>query len=128
MATTKIGDPWAILPIKNALYAKNCIEVDLSNRDLEDLQNFGDFPNIEYIFLNKNSLKNLNALKPNFRLKRIYCEENHLIDVDIIKNFKFLEILLLSNNQIKDLDHLLLSLSKLTCLEQFLDIFFCFRL
>ena len=41
-----------------------------------------------------------------------------MTDVDVVKNFKFLQILLLSKNQLKDLDHLLSVLSKLSFLEQ----------
>ena len=56
MEQNKIGDPWSILPIKNALYAKECTEVDLSGRNLEGLQNFEYFPNLEVVFLNKNQV------------------------------------------------------------------------
>lgn len=57
MDEAKIGDPWSILPIKNALYAKGCTEVDLSGRNLEGLRNFEFFPNIEVVFLNNNQVK-----------------------------------------------------------------------
>ena len=43
---------------------------------------------------------------------------NRLTEIDIVKTFKFIEILLLSNNQLKDLDHILSLLAKLTFLEQ----------
>ena len=118
MEPEKIGDPWSILPIKNALYAKDCTEIDLSNRNLDSLQNFNDFPNIEILFHNRNRLGNLDALKKNIRLKKIFAIENQLLNIDAIKNFKFIEILLLSHNQLKDLDYLLGILSKLTFLEQ----------
>lgn len=114
----KIGDPWSVLPIKNALYAKDCTEIDLSGRSLDSLQNFEDFPNLELLFLSRNRLANLDAIRSNFRLKRVYAVENQLVNIDAVKNFKFLEVLLLSNNQLKDLDHLLAILSKLTFVEQ----------
>ena len=56
MEQSKIGDPWSVLPIKNALYAKECTEIDLSGRNLEGLQNFEHFPNLEVVFLNKNQV------------------------------------------------------------------------
>jgi hypothetical protein len=39
----KIGDPWTILPIKNAKYARDLVEVHLSDRDLDFLEHFEDF-------------------------------------------------------------------------------------
>jgi len=118
MDQRKIGDPWSVIPIKNALYAKDCTEIDLSGRNLDSLQNFEDFPNLELLFLNRNRLGNLDALKSNFRLKKICAVENQLVNVDVIKSFKFIEVLLFSNNQLKDLNHLLSILSKLTFLKQ----------
>ena len=50
----KIGNPWSILPIKNAKYARDLTEVHLSERDLEMLEKFEDFPNLEVIWLNNN--------------------------------------------------------------------------
>jgi hypothetical protein len=50
----KIGDPWSILPIKNAKYARDLIEVHLSDRELDLLEKFEDFPNLEVVWLNNN--------------------------------------------------------------------------
>ena len=52
----KIGDPWSILPIKNAKYARDLIEVHLSDRELDLLEKFEDFPNLEVVWLNNNKV------------------------------------------------------------------------
>lgn len=52
----KIGDPWSVLPIKNAKYARDLVEVHLSDRDLDLLDKFEDFPNLEAIWLNNNKV------------------------------------------------------------------------
>lgn len=52
----KSGSPWSILPIKNNKYAKDLVEVHLSDRALTELENFEDFPNLEVIWLNNNNV------------------------------------------------------------------------
>mmetsp|Transcript_4234 Transcript_4234/g.5274 ORF Transcript_4234/g.5274 Transcript_4234/m.5274 type:complete len:82 (-) Transcript_4234:1176-1421(-) len=69
----KIGNPWSILPIKNKKYAKDLVEVHLSDRELTSLMKFVEFPNLEVIWLNNNSLRNLNDIASNFRVKELYC-------------------------------------------------------
>ena len=54
-----LGDPWDILPIKNMKYAKNCEEIHLGNRNLEGVENFQLFPNVEVLWLNNNLVKTL---------------------------------------------------------------------
>ena len=54
----KIGDPWSILPVKNAKQARDLIEVHLSDRDLDGVEHFEDFPNLEVIWLNNNKVSN----------------------------------------------------------------------
>ena len=51
-----IGNPWSILPIKNNKYAKDLVEVHLSDRSLNQLERFDDFPNLEVIWLNNNKV------------------------------------------------------------------------
>lgn len=52
----KIGNPWSILPIKNAKYARDLTEVHLSDRDLDLIEKFEDFPNLETVWLNNNKV------------------------------------------------------------------------
>lgn len=52
----KLGSPWSVLPIKNNKYAKDLIEVHLSDRALTGLEKFDNFPNLEVIWLNNNNV------------------------------------------------------------------------
>ena len=53
----KVGNPWSILPIKNSKYARDLVEVHLSDRQLTRLENFDQFPNLEVIWLNNNNVR-----------------------------------------------------------------------
>jgi hypothetical protein len=68
-----IGNPWSILPIKNNKYAKDLVEVHLSDRGLNQLEQFECFPNLEVIWLNNNKLRNLEDIQTNFRVKEVYA-------------------------------------------------------
>jgi len=100
----KFGNPWSILPIKNNKYARDLTEVHLSDRHLNRLEQFEDFPNLEEIWLNNNLLTSLDDIHTNFRVKRIYCQDNEVENINGLKNFKFLELLLLGNNNLRNLD------------------------
>lgn len=52
------GDPMDVIPIKNAKYARECIEVHLAHRNIEILVNFDKFPNLECLWLNDNQARN----------------------------------------------------------------------
>ena len=60
----KIGNPWSILPIKNKKYAKDLVEVHLSDRGLNSLEKFAEFPNLEVIWLNNNQVSKLPKQRP----------------------------------------------------------------
>lgn len=59
----KVGNPWSILPIKNKKYAKDLVEVHLSDRGLTSLEKFDEFPNLEVIWLNNNQVSSLNYIE-----------------------------------------------------------------
>jgi len=50
-------------------------------------------------------------------VKQIYAQHNSLYNIEGIKKFKFLNVLLISNNQLRDLDDFLEFLSKFAFLE-----------
>lgn len=122
MLEEKIGDPWSVLPMKNKKYARECIEVHLSDRELTDLDRFDDFPNLEIVWFNNNKLKNLDGIVTNFRIKHIYCKNNQLTNVSGIKKFKFLETLFLAKNQLEGLEEFLAFLSKNFAFLKYLDL------
>lgn len=62
-------------------------------------------------------LRNLDGLISNFRIKRVYCQNNILDNIEGIKKFKFLETLLISNNRLRNLDKFITFLSKFAFLE-----------
>jgi len=51
-----IGDPWAVLPVKTRKFAKDCIEIVLSKRNINKLINFDNFENLEALWLNENKV------------------------------------------------------------------------
>lgn len=141
----KVGDPWTILPIKNAKYARDLVEVHLADRELDYLEHFEDFPNLEAVWLNNNKvsllkifqllhhisifysklllqLRTLDAISTNFRIKKVYAENNVLDNIEGLKKFKFLDTLLLSGNRLRNLDKFISFLQKFAFLEH-LDLF-----
>ncbi|CDW81373.1 leucine rich repeat family protein [Stylonychia lemnae] len=113
----KFGNPWTVLPIKNAKQARDLIEVHLSDRDIDMLEKFEDFPNLETVWLNNNKVMyifiNEYQLMPFSNMKH---------NIDGTRKFKFLETLLLSNNRLRNLDKFITFLSKFAFLDQ-LDLF-----
>ena len=131
----KVGNPWSILPIKNSKYARDLIEVHLSDRHLTRLEKFEDFPNLEVIWLKNNNvsetlsdltticqLRNLDGIHTNFRVKEVYASNNSLTQIKGIEKYKFLQVLLLSDNQLRDLEKFIEFLENFAFLEQ-LDLF-----
>lgn len=62
-------------------------------------------------------MKNLDGLRQNFRVKKVYCQNNMLTNIDGLKKFKFLDTLLISQNKIRGLDKFLAFLSKFAFLQ-----------
>ena len=46
----------------------------------------------------------MDGLSTNFRIKKVYCQNNILDNIEGTRKFKFLEILLISNNRLRNLD------------------------
>ena len=91
----KIGNPWHILPIKNAKYARDLIEVHLSDRDLDLIEKFEDFPNLEVIWLNNNKVS-----FATLRVSHLSCHYHHkaiLNHNDMSNNLPLLLIKMLTN-------------------------------
>lgn len=115
----EVTNPWSVLPIKNTKYAKSCTELHLSDRGIKKLENFEAFTNVQVLWLNNNKIRKLENLNQNFRIKQLYLENNYLNSLEgSLKCLKFIEILLLGKNHLRNLDKILEVLSKLTCLER----------
>ena len=65
----------------------------------------------------------MDGIATNFRVKKVYASDNQLESIEGIKKYKFLDTLLLGNNQLRNLDKFLAFLSsKFAFLEQ-LDLY-----
>lgn len=49
----KFGNPWTILQLKSA---KDLIEINLCDRELDMLEKFEDFPYLEVVWFNNNKV------------------------------------------------------------------------
>lgn len=65
---------------------------------------------------------NLDDIQANFRCKKVVCHNNLIDNINGLRKFKFLDTLLLGNNQLRDLDRFLVQLTKFAFLQQ-LDLF-----
>lgn len=107
------------LPIQNAKYVKNCLELYLGSKNIDILRGFDVFANLEVLWLNDNNISNLRGLEENFRLKELYLHKNKLTTLKGIRlPCIFLKRLTLYENKISDLNAVIECLSKLRTLEQ----------
>ena len=49
-------------------------------------------------------LRNLDDIHTNFRVKEVYAQQNAFTNIQGIHKYKFLNVLLCGNNQLRDLD------------------------
>lgn len=118
-STKVVSDPVAELPVKNAKYIKNCTELYLSGKNIEELGGFERFVNLETLWLNNNKLRKIANLDNNFRIKHLYAYCNNLLGLaGSIRHFKFLHSLHLASNKINNLNKCLAVLSKLTHMKE----------
>eukprot|EP00825_Cyclidium_porcatum_P038495 TRINITY_DN4488_c0_g1_i3.p1 TRINITY_DN4488_c0_g1~~TRINITY_DN4488_c0_g1_i3.p1 ORF type:complete len:413 (+),score=95.67 TRINITY_DN4488_c0_g1_i3:169-1407(+) len=117
------GDPWEAIPIKNNKCARETTEIHLANRNIQKLQKFEDFPNLEVLWLNDNKIEKLEGLDRNFRIKHLYLQNNKLKSVEgSFTILNHLETLSLYNNELRDLDKNIKQLQQYPSLKQ-LDLF-----
>lgn len=116
-------DPYRCIPKRNQKYASECTEVYLSDLGGATVSEyFKRFPNVEVIWFNGNRLSRIENLEENFRIKEVYVQDNMLVSLSGIRTFKFLRVLLASNNQIRNLDKQLAFLTRFAFLNK-LDLF-----
>lgn len=116
-------DPYTCIPKRNRKYASECTEVYLAKQGAEKTsENFGHFKSLEVIWFNGNRLSRIENLETNFRIREVYIEDNRLVSLHGLKNFKFLRVLLASKNQLRNLDKQIALLSRFAFLKK-LDLF-----
>ena len=112
------GNPLSVLPIKTRKYVKDCTEIVLSKRKITKLVNFEIFSNLEALWLTDNRLKSITGLDANFRIKILCCANTRINTlVGRIQKMKFLEVLYLNNNKLKNLDLCLTYLKEFSFLK-----------
>lgn len=100
-----VGDAWTAISIKTRLHAKETTEIVLSNRNITKLVNFEFFENLEALWLNQNMIKEIKNLDNNFRIKHLVLSNNLIYNLEgSLAKMKFLKILLLDNNKLRNLD------------------------
>mmetsp|Transcript_2261 Transcript_2261/g.7533 ORF Transcript_2261/g.7533 Transcript_2261/m.7533 type:complete len:568 (-) Transcript_2261:158-1861(-) len=118
-----VSQPRKELAVDNAKYVKACTELHLANKGIEFLWGFERFVNLEVLWINDNKLTSIDALDNNFRIKKLYAHNNRIRTLrGSIEVFKFLEELVLSNNQLSDLTTTLETLSNFAYIKT-LDLF-----
>ncbi|XP_067417778.1 leucine-rich repeat-containing protein 72 [Emydura macquarii macquarii] len=77
----------------------------LAGQGLKEVPNLSRFQILRYLWLNNNKIQKLTFLINNYRLTELYLNNNELIDIaGALKHLRALQILLLHNNQLKNLD------------------------
>lgn len=116
-------DPYECIAKRNRKYASECTEVYLSNKDGTELSDqFRNFESLEVLWFNGNKLSKLDNLDKNFRVRQVYVQDNRIVSLAGLRTFKFLQVLLASNNQLRDLEKQIGLLSRFNFLAR-LDLF-----
>lgn len=116
-------DPYKCISKRNRKYASECVEVYLSSLNATKISDqFSHFTNLEVIWFNGNRLSRIENLEGNFRIREAFLSDNRLVSLSGLRSFKFLRVLLASNNQLRNLDKQLTLLSRFAFLKQ-LDLF-----
>lgn len=122
-SSSGVLDPYNCLPKKGAKYARECEEVYLANSGGNTLsEHFHLFESLEVVWLNGNRLSRLDNLESCFRIKQMYLQNNRIVSLSPLRSFKFVNTLLASNNQIRNLEKQLEILTRLSFLKK-LDLF-----
>ncbi|WIA28063.1 hypothetical protein OEZ86_010648 [Tetradesmus obliquus] len=103
----------------NAKHVKDCTELYLGGKGIEQLAGFERLTNLEVLWLNDNKLTAITGLNSNMRIKQLYAHNNAICTLKgSLLRLKFLTDLDLSHNQLRDLRKLLQGLARLRFLQQ----------
>lgn len=116
-------DPLSCLALKGKKYQAEAQDVFLANKGGTILsESFRNFLTLEVCWFNDNKLTRLDNLGGCFRIRELMVQNNRLVSLKFLQQFKFLRTLLASNNQIRNLDKQIQFISKLNFLKK-LDLF-----
>ena len=60
-----VSNPRSVLPVKNRKYIRNTTEIHLAKRNIDRIENFDEFVNLEVLWLNGNRIRKLENLDEN---------------------------------------------------------------
>jgi len=84
---------------------KETSELHLADLEIESMgEGLPKFPNLEVLWLNNNSLRRISGLEGNFRLSTLCCQNNKIGSLQGIGNLIALDTLLLSANEVEDVN------------------------
>ena len=87
---------------------QSCTELHLANQGFKKLANFEPLVNLECLWVNGNKLSYLSGLERNTRIKELYAHDNLIGTLQgSLKLLKFLQVLDLSNNKLRNLEKIL---------------------
>lgn len=96
----------------NSKYVKECTELHLGDKGFEKLAGFERLINLEVLWVNGNKLTSVSGLDDNFRIRRLYAMDNKISTLKgSLRKFVFLELLDLTNNNLRNLAKLLSTLT-----------------
>ena len=85
---------------------------------IKRIGNFQGFTNLEVLWLNDNALEEVTGLDQNFRIKELALQNNRILTLKgSLKHFKFLTLLDLENNNLRDLHEVLAHLEHFQSLK-----------
>ncbi|NXK47696.1 LRC72 protein, partial [Chauna torquata] len=89
-----------------------------STRGLRSIPSLSRFHRLRYLWINNNKIQDLTFLKKNYCLTELYLNNNELTDISgALKDLCALQILLLHNNQLKQLGKTVKELKGITSLQ-----------
>ena len=74
----EVSNPRSVLPVKNRKYIRNTTEIHLAKRNIDRIENFDEFVNLEVLWLNGNRIRKLENLDENIRIKELYLQQNQI--------------------------------------------------
>ncbi|KAK2552832.1 Leucine-rich repeat-containing protein 72 [Acropora cervicornis] len=88
------------------------------SKGLEEVPDFRQFKNLQFLWLNKNKLRNLNCFDGNYQLRELYLQDNMIAALNgSLRHLTCLQVLLLNGNQLLKLTDVIHELRAMQSLE-----------
>mmetsp|Transcript_17823 Transcript_17823/g.35980 ORF Transcript_17823/g.35980 Transcript_17823/m.35980 type:complete len:504 (-) Transcript_17823:64-1575(-) len=114
-----VSDPRSAPPRRDLVTVKNTEELHMSGRRIEVLAGFELFTNLKSLWLNDNKIQDIKHLDHCFSLQSLRLQNNRITTLKgCLRKTKFLEVLSIANNRVRDLATTLGYLRHLTYLKK----------